>query len=94
MSLFTIFANGTRVKRIDVERTPQYPYYHPNSLAVPAMIDYPTEAPKLPSPSIIPVTLDVAPLPPFYAWEFPKSAETVIHNIWWVPPNKMPIMKR
>jgi hypothetical protein len=40
------------------------------------------------------VTLDVAPFPPFYAWEFPKSAVTVIHNMWWVPPNKMPIIKR
>lgn len=66
--------------RIPIFRTMKNPYFHPHLSTDLATKNYPKAVPRLPSPSMIPVTVDVAYLLDFKAVFSPRSAEHVTHR--------------
>ena len=53
-------------------------------------MNYPTAVPRLPSPSMMPVTVDVASLFSLSAYFYPRSAAHVTQRIWCIPPKRSP----
>jgi hypothetical protein len=60
ISLIRVLPRGIIVNDMAAHITPQYPIFQPYLSTNIPIIVYPNAAPKLPIPSIIPVTLDVA----------------------------------
>ena len=66
---------GMIVTDMSIAMTNRYPLYQPHFFLVKLTMNWPAADPRVPVPSMIPVTVETARELPFRASYFPKSAE-------------------